>query len=235
MRHSLVSMLLVCPACGGGALDPGSGNSAGDGTGTLLVDGSAHAEPLIANAASPRDFNTEFVVRVTLADQVVTTGTVTMTGNSGATELAFVPDGELAGRWRGVASGYDEVYILDVDTGTDNVSGVRVDGPDVHVFTTPLPGDTVDSLQPLDITWDCDDAADEITLRAGEVGELAITDQRQFTLPAGSLQNEADKTRENELRLERANRVTPSGGVVGSDMRVSVRQEITILAAPTGL
>jgi len=231
MRHFLVSMLSVCAACGGGALDPGSGNSAGDGTNTLFVDGSARAEPLVTNASDVHDFNTEFEVRVRLNDQSVTTGTVTMTGNSGTTELVF-GDNE---SWHGVATGYDEVYILDVDSGPDNVHGVRVDGPDIHVFTAPLPGDTVDSLQPLDLTWDCDDTADEITLRAGEVDNIAITDQGSFTLPAGTLRADSGQTVDNELRLTRANRVTPSGGVPGSDMTVSVRQEITVLAAPTGL
>jgi len=235
MRHFLVSTLFVCVACGGDALDPGSGNSAGDGTGTLFVDGSARAEPLIPNAASADDFNTEFDVRVSLNGQTVNTGTVTMTGSSGTTELVFSPDGEFGGHWRGLASGYDEVYIMDVDTGTDNVTGVRVDGPDVHVFTAPLPGDTLDSLVPVELTWDCDDNADIITLRAGEVDNIAITDQGTFTLPAGTLRNDSGQTVENELRLSRTNRVTPSGGVPGSELAVSVRQEITVLAQPTGL
>ena len=235
MRHSLVSMLVVCVGCGGGALDPGSGNSAGDGTNTLFVDGSARAEPLVTNASDAHDFNTEFEVRVALNQQAVTTGTVTMTGNSGTTELVFSPDGDFGGRWHGIASGYDEVYIMDVDSGDDNVHGVRVDGPDIHVFTAPLPGDTVDSLLPLDLTWDCDDSADEITLRAGEVDNIAITDQGSFTLPAGTLRADSGQTVDNDLRLTRSNRVTPSGGVPGSELTVSVRQEITVLAAATGL
>lgn len=235
MRHFLVSTLFVCLGCGGSALDPGSGNSAGDGTNTLFVDGSARAQPLVTNASDAHDFNTEFEVRVALNQQVVTTGTVTMTGNSGTTELVFSPDGDFGGRWHGIASGYDEVYIMDVDSGPDNVHGVRVDGPDIHVFTAPLPGDTVDSLQPLDLTWDCDDTADEITLRAGEVDNIAITDQGSFTLPAGTLRADSSQSVDNELRLTRSNRVTPSGGVPGSELTVSVRQEITVLAAATGL
>jgi len=227
MRHSLVSMLLVCVGCGGGALDPGSGNSAGDGTNTLFVQGSARAEPAITNASDAHDFTTEFDVEVRLNDQEVTTGTVTMTGNSGTTDLVFGDQG-----WHGVANGYDEVYILDVDSGPDNVHGVRVDGPDIHVFTAPLPGDTVDATQPVDLTWDCDDTAAEISLRVGDVDNIAITDQRSFTIAVGTLRAETGQTRENEIRLTRANRVTPSGGVPGSDLTVSVRQEMTVLAAP---
>jgi hypothetical protein len=56
-------------ACGGSVLDPGAGNYAGHGTGTLAIDGSAHAVPRQINATATTDFDTELSVRVALGNQ----------------------------------------------------------------------------------------------------------------------------------------------------------------------
>jgi hypothetical protein len=124
------------------------------------------------------------------------------------------------------------VYVLDVVSGEDNVGGVRVDGPDIHVFVEPLPGATIDSTMPLLVSWGRDDAASSASIDTEELDSIAIDDTGEFSLPPGSLNAESDKAKENTLRITRTNRVTPAGGAAGSEWEVSIRNEIEVLAAP---
>jgi len=230
MRYFVISTLLV-GACGGTDLGPGAGNDVGDGTQTLVVNGSANANAELTNARNPADFNTEFNVRISLGGQPVTTGTVTITSSTGSIELAFQDAGNNTGRWRGTAPGYDQVYVLDVVSGEDNVVGVRVDGPDVHVFDEPVAGSTVDSTMPLDIKWSRSDEAASASVETDGLDPLAIVDSGTHTLPPGTLRTEQDKPRENTIRITRTNRVTPQGAAGGSEWSVSIRNDIQVLAA----
>lgn len=233
--RSIASTMFICvAACGGsgGGLDPGAGNDGGAGTKTLTVVGTTRAEPNLTNAQGNGEFTTTFSVRVTLDTATVTTGTVEMTSISGKIALTFAKDGENAGRWVGTAPGYDEVYVMDVTSGPDSVTGVRVDGPDVHTFSAPTAGATMDSTQPMDIAWTRDDAAETAALRTEVIDALSITDTGTYQLPAGSLRAEKDKTRENTIRIARTNRVTPVGAAGASEMSVTIGNRITILAQP---
>src|SRR3954447_21298435 len=131
----LASFLLT--ACSSNPLDPGAGNSAGTGTGTLLVNGNASAHAQVSNAKLASDFTTELGVRISLNGQDLTTGTVTINSRSLKTPLALTFNAQNGGEWDGNIAGYDEVYELSVVAGTDKVEGVIVDGPDIHEFTAP--------------------------------------------------------------------------------------------------
>lgn len=233
MNHYLVSVSLVVSAalgaCGGD-LDPGAGDDPGEGTATLLVDGQAVASPRLPNASARGDFETSFSVRVILNGQAVSTGTVTVTSSSGTVPLAF--RGDNGGRWEGTAAGYDEVYVLDVESGADTAHGIRVDGPDLHHFTAPAPGAAVDATGPIDVVWSCDDEAETASLRAGEIDEIAVPDSGRYQLPPGSLKSERDKPHENTIRIRRENRVTPAGAVGGSEWSVRIDNSIQVLANP---
>lgn len=237
MKHYLVSTCLLsipCSllvACGGSDLDPGAGDDPGGGTGTLLVEGRASAEPRIPNATGGADFDTELSVRISLNGQAVTTGIVTVTSNSGTAELAYQPDGDQIGRWTGILPNYDEVYVLDVESGPDLVEGVRVDGPNIHVFEEPIAGATVDSTLPLDLAWSTD-GSDTAVLDAEEVDDIVIPDTGAYVMAVGMLKAENDQARENTIRLERTNRVVPSGGAPGSEWSVRIRNEVTVVAQP---
>jgi hypothetical protein len=232
MKYSFALAFMVA-ACGGSALDPGAGDDPGTGTATLTIDGNVTAQSELVNAHSSADFATEFSVRVTLNGQTVTTGTVTVTSASGAVDLAFVPDGNGGGnRWRGTAPGYDEVYILDVVSGADTVEGVRVDGPDIHVFTAPTAGATVDSTMPIDIAWSRNVVADSASIRTERLDALAIDDTGTFMLAGGALQAERDQARVNTLRIVRTNRVTPAGAAGISQLAVTIENEIEVVAQP---
>src|SRR5262245_58901819 len=193
MKAILASVLFTFAACGGSNLDPGSGDSAGGGTQTLGVDGSARATPQVASAAHPGDFDTDFEIHITLNNAAVSTGTVTIESAHGAVPLTFNPDGN---RWEGTAGGYDEVYQLDVVSGTDKISGVRVDGPDIHVITAPALGASVDTTMPLTLTWSRDSAADVAILGGGDGFDgLTIDDAGTYSMPPNFLRAERDQAR----------------------------------------
>jgi hypothetical protein len=227
--RSFSCLLVFTIACGGGSVfDPGAGNDPGEGTSTLTVDGSMTARPRINNARDARDFETSLEVRVMLGSQAVTGGTVTVRSASGDVALIYRPD---ENRWEGTAPGYDEVYILDVESGTDRVTDVRVDGPGIHFFTKPVAGATVDSTMPLQIEWAGDEAA-SAWLDPEELDDVAIPDTGSYLLAGGALKADADEARVNRLELGRANRVTPAGAVGGSEMTVAVRNRIEVVVQP---
>ena len=214
MKSFAVLVLLV--GCGGSDLDPGAGDDPGTGTSTLGVDGEISARPRVANGRVSADFDTHVSVRVTLADVPVTTGTVTITTAAGAVPLA----------------GYDEVYGLDIVSGADTVDGVRVDGPDIHVFTSPTAGATVDSTADLMVAWTADQHASSISIEAEQLNRLAIVDTGAYMLPALSLKAERDKPVENRIEITRSNRVAPAGAIAGSSVEVSVMNYIDVVAQP---
>ena len=230
IRFLTSAVVFSLAACGGGSdLDPGSGNDAGDGTNTLFVTGQVEASPALTNARTAAEFNTDFDVQILLNNNGVTTGTVTITSSTGTYALTYVGD---TGRWEGRANGYDEVYILDIVSGADEVTGVRVDGPDFHTFVKPTAGATVDSTMPLEVTWDSDQDADTSAIRADKIDWVSIPDTGKFMLGVGALDADPDQAKENELRLMRLNRVVPAGAIAGSEFSVRVENRIDVVAAP---
>lgn len=225
----LIASTLFLVACGGtgSEFDPGAGDDPGVGTSTLTINGSARAEARAANALDPSQFSTDLSVRVQLNGQAVTTGTVTVESSTGMVSLTYVGDN---GRWEGTAAGYDEVYKFSVESGADNVKGVRVDGPDIHSFTKPTAGASLDSTMENPVEWDSSDTADSATLKTETIDNLAIPDTGKYTLAAGGLKAEKDQVKENQIRLTRTNRVVPDGAAGGSEVSVSVENEIQVLA-----
>jgi len=167
-------------------------------------------------------------VRVSLNNQTVTTGTVTVTSSTGKVSLTY----QNGNRWSGGAAGYDQVYVLDVVSGPDKAEGVRVDGPDIQVFSQPVQNTTVDSSLPLMITWDRDMRADAAELRTANLNAIEIPDTGSYVLSAGSLRADRSQPRQNALQLTRTNRVVPAGAVAGSSWTVALENEIDVVAQP---
>lgn len=228
---SSIPFVLVVAACGGSDLDPGSGDDPGQGTSTLAVEATVSANARIDNARNAGEFDTEMTVRITKSGVDVTTGTVTMTSATGTVTLLYDTTND-RNRWRANAAGYDEVYVLDVESGEDNLVGVRVDGPDIHSFTSPAPRAQVDASMPLAVTWSRDDQADSASIRADEIDDISMPDAGSYMLAVGSLKSKREETEENELRIRRTNRVTPAGAAGGSVMSITVDNRMTVVAAP---
>lgn len=229
---AFVLSLAATAACGGDPLDPGAGDDRGAGTNTLFVEGNAAADPRVANSQRDTDFTTEFSVRITLNDAPVTTGTVTFESRRAMTTLTFNAGNN---RWEGTANGYDEVYQLDVISGANEVVGVIVDGPDLHTITKPTAGASLDSTIANMLEWDRDETADIITFRADKIDRITITDSGSYSMGIGVLDADKDQSRENTLELRRTNQVVPAGAIPGSELAVSVEQELVVLAQPNPL
>lgn len=226
-----ICLAATAAACGGDGLIPG--DNPGTGTSTLLVNGDIRANPLVPNASRAGDFTTEFEVDVTKGGAAVAIDSIVVTSDAG--DVTLQAEGALRIRWRGAQAGYHEIYRLTIEAGADNVRDVQVDGPALHYFTAPLPGATVDATMPLVVKWDSDEEATIATIDTKELDSVAIGDTGTYTIPVGGLKSKATETESEELRLDRAERITPAGAVVGSDMRVMVRNQIDLVVAPTGL
>lgn len=230
MRCSLTS-LVVLGACAseGGAFRPG--DDPGGGTGTLTVTATARATPRYANAAAAADFDTTFQVVLEEAGVRLTTGTVTVASVEGEVALRF--DTRDGGSWIGDQAGYHEIYVLDAASGAGAIDGVRVDGPDLHVFTAPAPATTVDGTLALAVAWTRVDTADTARLRTLGGGATAIPDSGSFTIEPGGLASAPDRPTDEELTLDRSHAVAPAGGATGSTWTVEVRNQVKIVVAPT--
>lgn len=231
MKSILASILLVT-ACSSDPLEPGAGNDPGTGTKTLFVDGVASAEPRVDNAKLAADFTTEFSVAISLGNLPVVSGTVTVKSRFGEAPLTWEPSAGSAGRWTGSMASYDEVYQLDVVSDADEVRGVIVDGPDIHVFSDALVGATLDSTVANSVTWSREDAAEITSFKTDEIDRITIADTGTYMMGAGSMHADKSAPRENTLEVRRTNHVAPSGAVGGSDFAVTVTNSVQVLAAP---
>jgi hypothetical protein len=233
MKTRFASLAISLAACSSNPLDPGAGDQAGGGTKTLLVNGSAIAEPNTPNASSDTQFTTHFDIGISLNNVAVTTGTVTVRSHTGTTDLTYQPNVGQLGRWTGSVANYDQVYAFDVQAGTDRVTGVYVDGPDIHMFLAPTAGATIDSTMPTAITWHRLAKADVATFRVGDgIDGVTIDDSGTYSMAPGSMKTDGTQARPNTFRLTRTNNVTPAGAVAGSQLSVSVSQELDVVAAP---
>ena len=228
----LTALAAATAGCSSDPLEPGSGHATGSGTSTLYINGQAAASPRFANAPSSADYITDFALGVSLGGLRISTGTVTVTSQSGSVDLVWHDNGGAFGQWDGFLPGYDEVYQLDVVAGPDEVHGVIVDGPDIAVFTAPTAGATLDATVANTLTWTRDDAAEIATFRADEIDRVTITDTGSYSLAPGSLKYDNNQARQNTLELRRSNHVVPAGAVAGSDFTVLIEQQLEVVAQP---
>jgi len=229
--HVALFSFVLLAACGGDPLDPGAGSDPGGGTNTLYVEGRASAEPRI-NDATANDFDIDFSVDLSLNGAPVTSGSVIITSRFATIPLSFIDTNNGRGRWEGRGGGYDQVYQLDVKSGADEVTGVVVDGPDLHHITGPAAGTSLDSTVATNLTWDREDAAQIITFRSDAIDRITISDTGTYVMGPGTLKAEKDQSKENSLELRRTNHVAPHGAIGGSDFAVSVEQWVDVIAQP---
>ncbi|MEZ4360297.1 MAG: hypothetical protein R3B48_08960 [Kofleriaceae bacterium] len=197
---------------------------------TLLVDADVIARPLVPNASKSQDFTTELRVRLEKGGAPITSGTVTLESSSGKVDLTFNnTDGN---RWIGAQAGYSEVYRLTVLSGEDFVDDVRVDGPALHWITAPMQGETVDTTMPVVVKWSRGESAEVARIDTDQLDQLVIDDTGTYTVPAGGFKSKRDGVEQERIRIDRSQRVTPSGALVGSEMRVTIHNEISVVVAP---
>jgi len=224
--HFLV-ILFALGACGDDGLSQAVADDPGTGTQTLRVTASACATPNLKTASTSTDFQTEFSARITLAQQTVTSGHVTVTSVTGKVPLTYRD-----GSWHGFAASYDEVYTLDVTSGEHAITGARINGPDIQVITAPMQDDKVDTSQPLMLTWMRERIADHTTVEIGPSYSAKIPDNGSFVIEPGVLRADRTGQRQNTLHLIRTNTLEPAGAITGSSFDVELDNEVDIEALP---
>lgn len=229
---------LVLAGCGGGdggGLGVGGSDRSGDGNGALRVEARIEATPAAGedeHAASTAELSTRFHVDVRdAAGADVPGATVVIESELGPVQLE---EGGCERRYCGVQSGYARTYEVGVRTaGPDFLDGVRITGPRLHDLDAPEAGAFVVASMPLLVRWSPSGEADATRFETREI-DLALTgDSGEQTIPAGTLRTRDDGEPEDErIRIERSNTLVLTGGLPGSDARVSVRNGIEIFSTP---
>lgn len=225
-RVASTAVLFALAACTHSALEPGAGNSPGTRTGSILVGGRVLATPVHANARHPDELTTDFLVVVSGSAGFVSTGTVTVRSATGAFPLAFVQDKGL-GYWTGSAPSYDEVYALDVVTEEGALEGARIDGPDIHVFSQPEEGATVEPGTSLRVVWERDEKADSATMEIDSTLRRYLVDSGESTIDRQSLAAANPNSLQHTLRVARTMGVSLGGSTEWSATVVNAIDLIT--------
>lgn len=220
---ALISLVTAC--------QEGSGGGSGDGSGTLRVNAVINVVNTDDNATSPEDYRTHFWVDVRYADgTIINDASVTLESDQDTIELEpFINPGD--DYYDGMHEGIRGSYRLDVRVGADYVSSEVIEVPDIHVFTSPLPGQSVPGADPLEVTWDRAMEAD-VTLLQTSRFEMDVPDTGAFTIPLGGLDVDSDQVTDEYIYLYRGS-VTPLPGAISpASVRVNVQNGMDILVEP---
>jgi hypothetical protein len=106
-------------------------------------------------------------------------------------------------------------------------------GPSLHRIASPLPGATVPAGQDLQIAWSRDEAADTASVETKRFKLDSTVDRGSLLVPGSYLPGKVGETQPDEVKVRRTNRVGLAGGIVGSEIRATVRNQVaTFLVAP---
>ncbi len=105
---------------------------------------------------------------------------------------------------------------------TDNVLGVILGGPGVHTITAPLANDTLTAGQSLLVTWTSPSQAKSAELETQDYGPVVVPDTGAAMVPSVEILARIDE----RIRIFRFNEVGINGGLIGSRLRVEVRQTV---------
>ncbi|HEU5261645.1 MAG TPA: hypothetical protein VFU41_09515 [Gemmatimonadales bacterium] len=216
---SPVTMAAVL-ACGDNTGPAASRNSPGTGTNTLRVTADIDAKD---DAGAVGGFTTEYLVTVRDgASNKVSGATVTISNPSIGT-LTLPETGAGSGDYFVAGSGFPGGdFRLNVVRGTDNVRDVILGGPGVHTITTPVTNATVAANQALTVRWTVPSRATQAEVETKNFGPQALPDTGAYVIPAGSNPAEAAQ----QIRVFRYNEVSLAGGLLGSRLRVEVRNTV---------
>ncbi len=230
MRATLASFSFVLVACSHNPLSPGAGSNPGTGTNTILVTGSARSSSDTPNASADTSFTTDLELDLSINNTPLTTGTVTITSLTGTATLTFQQNGGGQGHWNGTIANYDPVYELNVASGPDNIKGVFLEGPDIHVFTAPTAGASLDVTATTTLKWKRQTTAQNAEFGVEGADGITVPDSGSYDIPPLTLKYEKDQTKANTLHVTRTNSIVPNGAVAGSMFSVSVRNDLDVLA-----
>lgn len=113
-------------------------------------------------------------------------------------------------------------YRLDVVRGADNVQGVVVGGIAAHQILSPKANTTVPANQPLTVTGSRPSEAAGADLETQDVTGDGIPDAGSYTIPGANNPPRPDQ----RIRVWRYNQVDIAGGLLGSRLKLKVRNTV---------
>ena len=190
---------------------------AGTGSNTLLVIANVNANDLGGGL-----FTTDFDVTVTDAAGPVSSAVVAFSNlGLGIVQLFETPAG--SGIYTASEPGFPGgEFQLSVIRGSDNVAGVVVRGPGIHVITTPQANDIVPAAQPLNVVWTVPSQAEGAEIETLNLARLALPDSGAYMI-AGAANPVNGSQR---ISVFRFNGVDITGGLVGSRLQVKIRAQV---------
>ncbi len=220
-------ILWMVAGCGGGG-SPMT-DSPGTGTHTLSVQASVSADNT-QNDGSGISANFQTTLNVTVADSgggPVTGATVRMNTSLGLftlTESTFTP-----GNYSYSYTGYSTYHTLSVVSGSDNVEGATLIGPDLHSITFPVQGGTYGVGQSMTTNWKKSTNAEQVHIStklclSGVFGMPDALDTGSYVLKGNICFPFADNNQ--RVRIERMNQSTIGGGVAGSLFQATVTNPV---------
>jgi hypothetical protein len=215
-----IAALAMLAACSSSTGPAASRNNPGTGTNTLKVTGDIEADDdatvvggfVTVYSASVRDGAAAKVSGATVTIGNPNVGTFTLPETATGSGDYLISDSRFP-------SGD---FTLNVVRGTDNVKNVVLGGPAVHTITAPVKNATVPANQPLTVRWTVPSQATQAEVETRNFPNTALPDTGAYVIPGASNPPRPDQ----RIRVFRYNEVNIAGGLLGSRLRVKVRNTV---------
>ncbi|HYT84595.1 MAG TPA: hypothetical protein VEK86_14130 [Gemmatimonadales bacterium] len=206
--------------CGSSTGPAASRNNPGTGTNTLLVSADIDASD---DAAAVGGFTTDYAVSLRDGAGGNVSGATVTVSNPSLGPLTLPETGPGSGDYLISGNGFPGGdFTLKVVHVADTVRNVVLGGPGVHTITSPAKNATVAADQPLTVRWTVPSRATQAEVETRDFGPHVLPDTGAYVI-AGA--NNPVNTSQR-IRVFRFNEVTIAGGLIGSRMRVQVRNTV---------
>ncbi len=217
MRNLVLGVMAGALVACGGTEPTVERNDPGTGTLTLRVTADIDANDVVGS------FITDFEVDVEDAGGLPISGAIVTINNSSLGEITLLEDAAGSGKYVAVRNSFPNGdFELNVVRGTDNIQRVIVGGPGVHTITAPLANTTVTAGQSLLVTWTSPSQAKSAELETQDYGPVVVPDTGAAMVPSLEIVARTDE----RIRVFRFNEVGINGGLIGSRMKIEVRQTV---------
>lgn len=208
---------VVAGACGDSTGPAASRNDPGTGTRTMHVVADIEGQDV------PGGFVTELDVRLRDAQgNAISGATVTVRNPTLGTVNLLELDAGSGNYEASVNTFAPGDYRLDVVKDTQNVRGVVVGGLSAHQIVSPQANDTVPAGQPLTVSWTRPAEAMGADVETRDFAAEGIPDSGTYTVPGADNPPRVDQ----RVRVWRFNEVTIAGGLLGSRLKLSIRNTV---------
>ena len=212
-----LTLAVLTLACSDSTGPAASRNEPGTGTATLRVNGEIEGQDVAGG------FVTQFLVSVRDAAGAPVSGAVVIVRNTALGTVNLLELSAASGDYEATVNSFASGdYRLDVTRGTDNVLGVVVGGLAAHQITSPVANGTAPAGQAMTVTWSRPSEAVAVDLGTRDFLAEGIPDAGTYTIPAGNNPVRPDQ----RIRVSRYNQVNIGGGLVGSQLKLSIRNTV---------